>query len=350
MASPRDLIVIVGVTGRQVSISYYNETKNFDTKQGSSVAETFLSLGHWKVRGITRDPGSAAAKAQAAKGVELVKGDLDDTESLKSAFAGATAVFLATDFWTIFKQPEMIERAQTTGTFLPKLCHDQEIQQGLNAVSAASSPDVLCTLKRFVFSTLTPITNLSGGKHMHAYHFDSKARIEEHIRNSVPEVAKLLSTVLMGVFAENWKEPNFAPQKQPDGTWAFNDPELPGTFDTMPFVVASRDTGKFVKALVVDQQPGTRLYGVSEFKTYGEVAKIWEKVHGAPTVARSMQKDEFAHIWPEMVRDEVVECFEFAREFEYAGNDSELRRPWDLEIETTTLEEYLRSEDWPSLE
>jgi hypothetical protein len=309
-----------------------------------------VNIADWKVRGITRSPDSAAAKAQAAKGVELVKGDLDDTESLQSAFTGATAIFLATDFWTIFKQPQVHKQAEATGTFLPELCHNLEIQQGLNAIEAASNPTVLRTLKRFVFSTLTPIKRLSGGKYSHVYHFDSKASIEEHIRTNVPEIAGILSTVLMGVFTENWKEPSFAPQKQADARWVFNDPELPGEFGVMPFVVASRDTGKFVKALVVDQEPGIRLYGVSELRTYGEVAKIWEKVHGTPTVARSVPKDKFAEAWPETIREEVLEFFEFAREFEYAGNDPGLKHPWDLGIETTAIDEYIRSEEWSLLE
>ena len=320
-----------------------------NTTKGSSVAESFLDLGDWKVRGITRNLESAAAKAQAVKGVELVKGDLDDVESLKSAFNGATAIFLATDFWTIFKQPAVQERAQAMDTFLPQLCHDLEIQQGLNAVEAASTPEVLQTLKRFVFSTLTPIKEFSGSKYPHVYHFDSKAKIEEYIRNNVPEIAKILSTVLMGIFMENWKEASFAPQKA-DGSWVFNELDLLGNFGAMPFVAASRDTGTFVQALVVDQEAETRLYGVSEFKTYGEVAKVWEKVQGAPAVARAMPKDAFAEAWPEMIREEVVECFEFAREFEYAGNDANVKLPWDLGIETTTIEEYIRFEDWSSLE
>ncbi|OAG25682.1 NAD(P)-binding protein [Alternaria alternata] len=304
MTSPQKLIVVLGVTGTQ----------------GSSVAATFLSLEDWKVRGVTRNPESESAKNQAAKGVELVKGDLDDKESLKAAFIGATAIFLATDFWTIFKQKETHEKASATGTFLPLFCHQQEVQQGLNAVEAASDPKVLQSLERFVFSTLTPVTKLSGGKYTHVYHFDSKAKIEQHIRSNVPEVAKILGTFVMGVFTENWTAPGFlSPQKQADGSWAINDPQLPGPkeFSTIPWVVASRDTGKFVKALVIDQEPGTRIYGVSEFKTRAEVAEIWGKILGAPTTTRPISKDEFAESWPELVREEMIDNFSFVKEFGY---------------------------------
>lgn len=277
---------------------------------------------------------------------------MDDKESLKAAFIGATAIFLATDFWTIFKQKETHEKALATGTFLPLLCHQQEVQQGLNAVEAASDPKVLQSLERFVFSTLTPVTKLSRGKYTHVYHFDSKAKIEQHIRSNVPELAKILGTFVMGVFTENWTAPGFlSPQKQADGSWAINDPQLPGPkkFSTIPWVVASRDTGKFVKALVVDQEPGTRIYGVSEFKTRAEVAEIWGKIFGAPTTTRPISKDEFAEAWPELVREEMIDNFSFVKEFGYVGNDPDVKLPWDLGIETTTVEEYIRAEDWSSL-
>lgn len=91
--------------------------------KGSSVAATFLSLENWIVRGVTRNLESKSAKDQAAKGVRLIKGDLNDRESLRMAFIGATAFFLATDFWTIFKQKETREKAATSGNFLPVLCH-----------------------------------------------------------------------------------------------------------------------------------------------------------------------------------------------------------------------------------
>lgn len=320
--------------------------------KGSSVAATFLSLGDWIVRGVTRNLESKSAKDQAAKGVQLIKGDLDDKESLRMAFIGATAIFLATDFWTIFKQKETREKAAASGTFLPILCHQQEVQQGLNAVEAATDPEVLRSLRRFVFSTLTPITKLSGGKYTHVYHFDSKAKIEEHIRKNVPELAKILGTFVMGVFAENWLAPGFlSPQKQADGSWVFNDPQLPGPpeFNSIPWVVASRDTGKFVKALVIEQEPGTRIYGVGDFKTRAEIAEIWGNIHGDPTTTRPVSKDDFAVAWPELIRDEMIDNFSFVKEFEYVGNDPDVKRPWDLGIKTTTVEEYIKTEDWSSL-
>jgi uncharacterized protein YbjT (DUF2867 family) len=86
-AQHKPLLVVVGATGTQ----------------GSSVVHTFLSASPpWRIRGLTRNPSSAASKALTAKGVEMVAADLDDSSTLPAAFAGATAIFAVTDFWGPF--------------------------------------------------------------------------------------------------------------------------------------------------------------------------------------------------------------------------------------------------------
>jgi uncharacterized protein YbjT (DUF2867 family) len=50
------------------------------------VIEEFLKDPTYKIRGITRNPNSAAGQKLAAKGAEVVAGDLLNVESLKEAF------------------------------------------------------------------------------------------------------------------------------------------------------------------------------------------------------------------------------------------------------------------------
>ena len=64
------LVVITGATG----------------KQGGSVVNAFLRDPSFKVRAIARDPSSTAAKELAAKGVEVLHGDINDEETLVKAF------------------------------------------------------------------------------------------------------------------------------------------------------------------------------------------------------------------------------------------------------------------------
>ncbi|MBM6582388.1 NmrA family NAD(P)-binding protein [Microvirga sp. BT689] len=61
-------------------------------KQGGAVVRALLQAGR-PVRALTRDPASAAGQALAAQGVEVVKGDFNDSASLDAALAGVDGVF-----------------------------------------------------------------------------------------------------------------------------------------------------------------------------------------------------------------------------------------------------------------
>lgn len=61
---------------------------------------------------MTRNPTSDIANKWEIKGVEMVKGDLDDVASLRQAFVGADIIFGVTDVWTIFKDLENYEKMQ----------------------------------------------------------------------------------------------------------------------------------------------------------------------------------------------------------------------------------------------
>lgn len=64
--------------------------------------------GAFAVRAITRDPISEKAQALAALGAEVVKADVDDLESMKSAFHGAHGAYCVTFFWDHFRPDKEI--------------------------------------------------------------------------------------------------------------------------------------------------------------------------------------------------------------------------------------------------
>lgn len=64
------LFTVVGATGTQ----------------GSSVINAVLKDGSYRVRGLTRNPDSAKAKALVQQGVQVVKADINDEQSLVKAF------------------------------------------------------------------------------------------------------------------------------------------------------------------------------------------------------------------------------------------------------------------------
>ncbi|GAB1522388.1 hypothetical protein RhiTH_005503 [Rhizoctonia solani] len=89
--------------------------------QGGSTIKHLLRDGRFAVRGLTRKPDSANAKALSTLGVEVVRGDFDDVDSLISAFRGCYGVFGVTDYFEAF---------------------DKEAQQGINIVDAAKAAGV----------------------------------------------------------------------------------------------------------------------------------------------------------------------------------------------------------------
>jgi hypothetical protein len=172
-------------------------------RQGASVADVFLQEAGWHVRGVTRDPAKPESQAWAAKGVELVKADLNDAASLKVAFAGSTVVFGVTDFWGIVGDPHIQRRAQESGRPVNALAYELEVQQGRNVVDAAFG--TLDTLDRFVLSTLSPTKKWSKGKYTHNFHFDAKWEAVEYLKVTYPPLEKKTSYLQVALYLSNWK-------------------------------------------------------------------------------------------------------------------------------------------------
>ncbi len=81
MAS-KQTILITGATGQQ----------------GGAVLRHLKGAG-FSLRALTRKPDSDKARALAGQGVDVVKGDLDDEASLRTALAGAWGVFAVQNTW-----------------------------------------------------------------------------------------------------------------------------------------------------------------------------------------------------------------------------------------------------------
>ena len=62
-------------------------------QQGGGVVDALLGAGKFAVRVASRNPASNAARALAARGVEVVKADLLDPSSLRSRLARSMRVF-----------------------------------------------------------------------------------------------------------------------------------------------------------------------------------------------------------------------------------------------------------------
>lgn len=108
------LITIFGATGAQ----------------GSSVIRSLQSNTSkpFTLRGITRNPESASAQNLSASGVEVVKADGWDKESLVAAFKGSWAVFVNTNSDdVVFENPEETR----TEADLGRLIVDAAVEAGV---------------------------------------------------------------------------------------------------------------------------------------------------------------------------------------------------------------------------
>lgn len=306
------------------------------------------------MRGLTRNPGSARAREWAGRGVEIVKGDHDDVESLKTAFKGAHAIFAVTDwaanYARVSEDKSLQEEARAAGRSMEEYAGDLEKAQGINVATAAFDPAVLSTLERFVFSTLPAVRQISGGKYKHAYEFDSKAGAESYIREQLPELRARLSTVTMGIFQENMKDISaLRPHKQPDGTFEFMRLKTPGPHEETPEVVAALDTGAFVEALVLRHPAGTDVLGASEILTKSDYAALWGRALGVKATVRDVSEEEYLKHIPEGLEATIVDDLGFFAEYGYAGGNPNVKTPAELGIKTTSLEEYFRAQDWSAV-
>lgn len=150
------LIVVAGATGNQ----------------GGAVVDALLERPGWRVRALTRDPGSAAAQALAARGVDVVKADLADARQLRPVLAGAYGVF-------------SVQNSRTAGL-------DGEVRQGTTLADVAKEAGVA----HFVYSSVGGVDRVRG-----IPHFDTKWEIERHIQRIGLPYTFLRPTTFTDVFA-----------------------------------------------------------------------------------------------------------------------------------------------------
>lgn len=152
------IIVVLGATGQQ----------------GGAVTRALAADGQWRICTLSRDPNSEAARRLAGRGIEVVAANMDDPKSLLAAFEGAHGVF-------------SVQGSDQGG--------EVEMKRGIAVADAALTAGI----EHFIYASVGGADRRSG-----VPHFDSKWRIEEHIRQ-----IGLPATVVRPVFfMDNFIKPS----------------------------------------------------------------------------------------------------------------------------------------------
>jgi uncharacterized protein YbjT (DUF2867 family) len=281
------IVLVTGATGRQ----------------GGAVIRHMLPQG-WKLRALTRNPDSGVAQELARQGIEVVRGDLEDSTSLDRAVREVYGVYSVQDFWSVGAR--------------------REVQQGKNLADAAKKAGVA----HFVYSSVGGAERNSG-----IDHWESKWEIEQHIRK-----LSLPATILRPVaFMENYYidqvEIGLLRGKLVD----------PVRADKPYQTIAIDDIGAFV-ALIFERPKefiGQALEIAGSELTNLEAAEVFSRVLG--------KKVKFRRLPLPIVRlvlgKEFYQMFRWFNDAGFKADIEALRRRYP-EVHLRSLEEWLRDEGW----
>ncbi|KAI0506298.1 hypothetical protein F5B22DRAFT_650858 [Xylaria bambusicola] len=331
------LICVIGVTGNQ----------------GGSVAQRFLQDPNFKVRGLTREPGSEKAKKLAAQGVEIVQAELNDVQSLVKAFKGANLIFSVTQYWEPFFRPDCRQEAQAQGISCRKYAYDVEYQQGRNIADAAATTVASLEPNGFLVSTLSHAGICSKGALKEAYHFDSKADVfPRYVDEEYPALAAKMSCIQTGCFMTSYRLlPTSWYAKQPDGSYLLSFTTSPDII--VPHFDVNSDMGNFVYA-VAQRPPGGHYMAEGESCSWSEVARQWGKVTGQKASYKQITEEELIAITPDAeFGKEVSDMFTYCDNPGYGGGmdlvtAADLRNA-GIDCPMTTLKDFISREDWSSV-
>ncbi|HET9695155.1 MAG TPA: NmrA family NAD(P)-binding protein [Steroidobacteraceae bacterium] len=276
----KKIIAIAGATGAQ----------------GGGLARSILAEpdGEFAVRAITRDPSSAAARALAAAGAEVVVANLAEPDSVRKAFEGAYGAFCVTFFWH-HMSPDT-ERAEA------RALADAARAARLQHVIWSTLEDT----RRWVPLSDARMPTLQ--EHYKVPHFDVKGEADEYFRASGVPTTYLLTSF----YWDNLIHFGMGPKTGPDGKLVFalpmGDRALPG--------IAADDIGRCAHGIFKRGQEFTGRYvGIAgEHLTGAQMAAALSKALGREIPYQAMPFETFRRLgFPGA--DDLGNMFQFNHDF-----------------------------------
>ncbi|KAF8322568.1 NAD(P)-binding protein [Clavulina sp. PMI_390] len=256
-SSPKKIIAVLTATG----------------KQGGGVARTLVKDGTFAVRALTRNPDSAAAQALVELGIEVVKADAEDVDSLKAAFAGVYGVYANTEQTCLLAPVISIYREEG---FDGKKTGARETQQGRNLVDAAKAMSV----QHFIWSTLEHVPEIL------PHHYEINAYLAS---SGIPHWTLFYTSSYYSNMANT--RMNLL-VKGDDGKFSMN---IPCPTDIAIPYFDGGECGLWVLPIFLrpDEFSGQRVDGMGEMLSQRDFATIITRVTGIPCGVKELTVDEF---------------------------------------------------------
>jgi uncharacterized protein YbjT (DUF2867 family) len=281
MMAQKKIIVVFGATG----------------SQGGGVARAILNDpdSEFAVRAVTRDPDSEKARQLAQLGAEVVEGQIDDPQSLKSVLKGAYGAYFVTFFWDHFSA-------------------EKETAEAKNMAQAAKEAG----LQHVIWSTLedtrdyVPLDDdrmpTLQGKYK-VPHFDGKGEADHYFVEAGVPVTFLNTTF----YWENMLYFGMGPQKQPDGKYSLTFPmgnkKLSG--------ISAEDIGKCAYGIFKRGKEliGKRVGIAGDQLSVEEMARVLTKTLGKEVSYHEITPEQYRNLgFPGA--DDLANVFQFFRDFE----------------------------------
>ena len=287
MTNQDRIVLVAGATGRQ----------------GGAVVRHMLPKG-WRLRALTRNPKSYAARQLAEKGVELAEGDMDDPESLERAARGVYGIYSVQDFWTVGAR--------------------REVEQGKNLADVAKKAGV----EHFVYSSVGGAERNTG-----ITHWETKWVVEKHVRSLNLPVTILRPASFMETYHITEVEIGLLKGKLAD----------PIRGDKPYQTIATDDIGAF--AALAFERPkdfiGLDLEIAGSELTNIDAAKVFSRVLNRPVKFQKLPLP----IVRLVLGKEFYEMFHWFNSKGYQANIPELRCRYP-EVRLHSLEDWLREDGW----
>jgi len=290
-------------------------------QQGGSVIHALLqrSENQYRVRTLTRaDSSDIGVRELQSKGVDVVFGNINDSNSLKKLFSGAYAAFAVT-------APFDGEHSKNSM---------DEVEQGKLMAEIAAEEGV----QVYIWSTLANCMKISNSKYS-VKHFTDKALVDQYIRNQNFNFTYI--SVLPACYFENFL--NYLAPTEVNDTYVFHLPaKSSGVWSVYSAV---NDTGEIVRKIL--ENPG--LYAnkiidmVAERLTLDELIKRYGEVRGRRSILHELTDEEFLDSM-EGAR-ETLSMFRFFDEFGY-GDQHESNEIDGKEVypQLTTWKQWLEKQ------